>query len=58
MNDVIKQRIDAMSHYDLCEVWRFGSSDDATLEGDYLKNRLFNEFGGFTPEISKRLGWD
>ncbi len=57
-----KEEIDGMSHYELCSVWRFAESghhllrnDDGT--GDYFKKKLFEEKGGFTPEISKSLGW-
>jgi hypothetical protein len=55
-----KAEIDAMSHYDLCALWRFGSSDNKLLQGElgvHLKNRLFGHFGGFTPSISKALSW-
>lgn len=57
---VLMKRINAMTHYELAELWRFGESGDATLQGEYgdrVKERLFTEFGGFTPEISKQLGW-
>jgi hypothetical protein len=56
-------RIAQMDHYEMCRLWRFapvGSeiyfrSDLPT--GDAFKQRLFHHFGGFTPEISKQLGW-
>ena len=54
-------KINNMSHYDMCELWRFASAGhlyfDNTLP--YVKifeKRLFKHFGGFTPEISKSLG--
>lgn len=53
-----KARMDAMSQYDMCRVWRFADSGDWMIMGecgDYFKMRLFNHFGGFTPEISKAL---
>jgi hypothetical protein len=55
-----KAKIDAMSHYELCEHWRFAKSGDPLFQGengDYFKHKLFDEYGGFTPEISKQIGW-
>ena len=55
-----KQQIDNMSHYQLCALWRFAKDGDPLLQGeagDHVKKRLFEELGGFTPEISKSLGW-
>jgi len=54
-----KAEIDAMSQYDLCRMWRFAPVGEPLLRGDtgdYFAKRL-EELGGFTPEISKRLGW-
>ena len=50
-----------MTHYQLCYIWRFSKVGDPLLQGDtgqYFKERLFEHFGGFTPEISKHLGWE
>lgn len=55
----IKNQIDAMSHVALCKTWRFASVGDPLLQGEageYLKERLFVHFGGFTPQISKGIG--
>jgi hypothetical protein len=60
MDPSLKAKIDAMSHYQLCERWRFAKSGDPLFQsanGDYFKHKLFDEYGGFTPEISKQLGW-
>lgn len=57
---VLKKQIDAMSHYDLCRRWRFASAGDPFFRGEvgeYFYEKLFKEKGGFTPEISKQLGW-
>ena len=54
-----KQTIDNMSQYQLCRHWRFAKSGDPLLSGetgDYF-SKVMNEKGGFTPEISKSLGW-
>lgn len=57
-----KQEIDALSHECMCRHWRFGTGkrewfDTSNPLSEYFKNRLFVHFGGFTPEISKRIGW-
>lgn len=55
-------RINEMSHFDMCSLWRFAPLGhpyfDYTLPyADVFKARLFDHFGGFTPEISKSLSW-
>lgn len=53
------KEIEQASHEQLCRWWRFlpiGSYPEGKA-GDRLKERLFKEYGGFTPEISKSLGW-
>ena len=55
-----KQTIDSMTHRELCAKWRFAPVGDSLLAGDtgdYFKKKLFEEKGGFTPGISKSLGW-
>jgi len=52
--------IELMSHVQLCWAWRFLPSEDDRIQGDNgkrLQERLFKEFGGFTPAISKQIGW-
>ena len=66
--DEIAKEINGMEHYSMCSAWRFAKdadprfrSDLITTEGKSLgtlfKERLFDHFGGFTPDISKSLGW-
>ena len=53
-----KKTIDSMSRYDMCGTWRFAKTGDWRIMGecgDYFKKRLFDDLGGFTPEISKSL---
>ena len=53
-----KERIDAMTQYEMCSMWRFAKTGNPMImgeTGDYFKDRLFRHFGGFTPEISKSL---
>ena len=60
MDEETKQKIDAMTHYEMASLWRFGKSGHLYLTlgetGTYFHERLFGHFGGFTPEISKSLG--
>lgn len=53
--------INNMGHFEMCSLWRFAPSGhpyfDKTLPyAKFYRGRLFNYFGGFTPEISKALG--
>ena len=55
-------KINNMTHYELCKLWRFASSGhpyfDKTLPYfEVFEDRLFKHFGGFTPAISKSIGW-
>ncbi len=57
-----KTQIDELSHEDMCRMWRFGNipaqwRDSTNPASKYFQERLFQHFGGFTPEISKRIGW-
>lgn len=52
--------VEAMTHEDLCRYWRFakaGSLQRGDVVSDRLTERLFREYGGFTPAISKKIGW-
>ncbi|HAQ21137.1 MAG TPA: hypothetical protein DCR40_18170 [Prolixibacteraceae bacterium] len=60
--DELKAEIDQLSHYDMGRMWRFGLGNVAFFDNtnpisEYFKDRLFQHFGGFTPKISKQLGW-
>ncbi|MBW8002648.1 MAG: hypothetical protein FVQ80_11605 [Planctomycetes bacterium] len=60
LTDGRKKTIDEMSHHQLCSYWRFAKTGAPLIMGecgDYFKKRLFEHFGGFTPEISKSLGF-
>jgi pyrroloquinoline quinone (PQQ) biosynthesis protein C len=55
-----KEKIDSMSHRELAHLWRHGSSDNKLFHGkagEYMKDRLFNHFGGFNSSLSKNIGW-
>ena len=55
--------IEQMSQMEMCRIWRFAPEGSAIYlrsdlpTGDTFKDRLFNHFGGFSPEISKQLGF-
>ena len=54
-----KMEIDGMTQEQLCSRWRFAPSGDLLFQGDtgdYF-SKVMKEKGGFTPEISKKLGW-
>lgn len=58
-----KAEIDNLSHEEMCRQWRFGTMkpiwrDSGSELCEHFKMRLFGHFGGFTPEISKRIGWN
>jgi hypothetical protein len=55
----LKEQIDALTHIEMCRLWRFAESGSIYFMfevGDYFKKRLYDHFGGFTPEISKAIG--
>lgn len=44
----------------MARLWRFADSGHPLLSGetgDYFKKRFFDDLGGFSPEISRSLGW-
>lgn len=64
MNDpeVLKkiEHIESLSHIELCRLWRFAPVGHEYFDSnlpyyEVFERRLFKEFGGFTPEISKLL---
>ncbi len=62
ITEEMKAEIDQLTHYDMCYMWRFHKGnpvyfDSRNPAAEYFKQRLFNHFGGFTPEISKSIGW-
>ena len=58
---IIKE-INKLDHFEMCRLWRFGEPghiyfDKSKPYAEIFYNRLFGHFGGFTPEISKKLGF-
>ncbi len=61
-DDELKAEIDKLTHFEMCRMWRTGNAnpiyfDSTTPIAKYFSDRLFGHFGGFTPEISKQIGW-
>lgn len=63
------ESIEKMEHFEMCRVWRFTNSEDPRISNAYtatngktlgtiFSDRLYKHFGGFTPAISKELGWE
>ncbi len=55
-----QKRIDGMSRYEMCNLWRYAPSGHPYFDKreplfEHFKKR-FDELGGFSPQISKRLG--
>ena len=53
-------KINEMSHYEMCSAWRFSEPGNPIFcEPEIYKifKEKFDKFGGFTPEISKSIGW-
>jgi len=55
-----KEEIPKLSRHRICELHRFLPSprNDKEEESNRLLLDRFKYFGGFTPEISKDIGWD
>ena len=56
------KEIENMSHLELARIWRFAPPGDEMLDmtkpySKIIEQRLFKEFDGFIPAISKALGW-
>lgn len=67
--DKAANEIREMDHHTMCYNWRMSPTgtniyfrkdliaSSGTSLGDIYTDRLFKHFGGFTPEISKSIGW-
>jgi len=55
-----KAYIDGLCQEQMARIWRFSPVGNEIFIGEsgiYFQKR-FNELGGMTPEISKRIGWE
>lgn len=60
IDEKTKKEIDEMSQFAMATLWRRAPSGHPYLQGEtgeYFKKVFFEEKGGFTPEISKKIGW-
>jgi len=57
----IEKEINNLAHYEMCRLVRFAPVGHKYFDKSKSYFKLFQkrlkELGGFTPEISKRLGW-
>lgn len=55
-------KINNLSRFEMCELYRFAPIGhiyfDCTLPFYDVFQKRFKELGGFSPEISKQLGWN
>ncbi len=54
------EKINNMCHEEMCKLWKYAPTGHIYFDSTkpYVKifeDRLFNHFGGFTPELSKRI---
>ncbi len=59
LDEKMKDRIDSLSREQMAHKWRFAPVGDPMFRdaaGEYFELR-FKKLGGFSPEISKRIGW-
>jgi len=56
------EKINNMTHRDMCIAYRFAKCGDPIFDNRLplyiIFKKRFDAFGGFTPEISKDIGWD
>ena len=62
LDPIIVEEINKLTQYEMAKLWRFAPDGhiyfDATLPYYKIFKDRFKELGGFTPEISKQLGWN
>lgn len=56
------EKINRMSHEDMARLWRHAPSGHIYFDlskpyYEIFEHRFFNELGGFSTEISKKIGW-
>lgn len=57
-----KAEIDNLTHVEMAKYWRFGNGkkewyDNTNPIAKHFYDRLWLHHGGFTPQISKHIGW-
>jgi len=56
------EKINNMDRYEMASLWRFAPLGHPYFDitkpfHEVFKRRFFDDLGGFSPEISKSLGW-
>jgi hypothetical protein len=58
----LQEQLESMTQYEMARMWRFHKGPHPYFDNtNPLSQRFterFKELGGFTPEISKSLGWE
>ena len=59
----IIDKINSMSREEMARLWRSAPSGHPYFSRSkpyykYFRKRFFDELGGFSPEISKKIGWE
>jgi len=61
LDEQLKAEIDSLSRINMARLWRFAPAGHKYfVRGpvfDYFKAR-FDKLGGFSPSISKKIGWE
>jgi len=56
------QHIETMSHTSMMDLWRFAPAGHPIFDRRYplydIFRKRFDTFGGFTPTVSKEVGWN
>ena len=60
MDDELRKEINQMDHETMARLWRFEPAGSKYFIGEAseLFMQRFMRFGGMTPELSKRIGWE
>jgi len=55
------ERINRLGREQMARLWRFSPPGHRYFKSplaEHFKKRFFDELGGFSPEISKKIGWE
>ena len=58
--EAMTKEITSMTREEMCQLWRFAPVGHLFFQSPLYEifNKRFKELGGFSPEISKKIGWD
>ncbi len=58
--EYLMRQIDGLTRLEMARKMRFAPAGDPMMNGEvgmYFQRRFYDTLGGFTPEISKAIGW-